>query len=147
MPPVKLHEQPTYEFHYELQVQVGHLNYGGHLGHDSVVRIAHEARVHLFRLLGVAENNLGDDRTGIIMGDLVVTYAGEGFLFDKLQVDSHVGEMGRSNFRIFHRFGRGETLIALIETGLIAFDYAARAIVPIPEVFRSALSRCLESRP
>ena len=116
------------------------------MGHDSVVRIAHEARVHLFRLLGVAENNLGDDRTGIIIGDLVVTYAGEGFLFDKLQVDSHVGEIGRSNFRMFHRLKRGETLIALVETGLIAFNYAARVIVPIPEVFRGALSRYLEGR-
>jgi acyl-CoA thioester hydrolase len=143
---IKLQEQPAYEFQYEIQVQIGHLNYGGRLGHDSIVRITHEARVHMFHALGVAENNLGDDRTGIIMGDLVVTYAGEGFLFDRLQIDSRVGEVGRSNFRMFHRLKRGETLIALVETGLMAFNYAARVIVPIPEVFRSALSRYLESR-
>lgn len=116
------------------------------MDHDAVVMIAHEARVHLFHLLGVAENNLGDDRTGIIMGDLVVTYAGEGFLFDKLHVDSHVGEMRRSGFRMFHRFKKGETLMALVETGLMAFDYAARAIVPIPEAFRSALRQYVGSR-
>jgi acyl-CoA thioester hydrolase len=146
VPPVKLREQPVYEFRYELQIQVGHLNYGGRVGHDAIVRIAHEARIHLFHLLGVAESNLGDDRTGIIMGDLVVTHAGEGFLFDKLHVDSHVGEMGRSGFRMFHRFKKEETLIALVETGLMAFDYAARAIVPVPEVFRSALRQSLGSR-
>jgi acyl-CoA thioester hydrolase len=125
---------------------VGHLSYGGRVDHDAVVRITHEARVHLFHLLNVAESNLGDDRTGIIMGDLVVNYAGESFLFDRLQVDSHVGEMGRSGFRIFHRFKKGETLIALVETGLMAFDYAARAIAPIPEAFRSALRQYLGSR-
>jgi acyl-CoA thioester hydrolase len=146
VPPVKLQEQPAYEFCYELEIQVGHLNYGRRVDHDAVVRITHEARVHLFHLLGVAENNLGDDRTGIIMGDLVVTYAGEAFLFDKLQVDSHVGEVGRSNFRMFHRFKRGETLIALVETGLMAFDYAAHAMVPIPEVFKTALRQYLESK-
>ena len=54
-------------------------------------------------LLGVAENNLGDNRAGIIMGDLAVTYSSEGHLFDTLRVDSHVGEMGRSGFRMFHR--------------------------------------------
>ncbi|HUJ90874.1 MAG TPA: thioesterase family protein [Syntrophorhabdales bacterium] len=135
-----------YEFHYELEVQVGHLNYGGHLGHDSVVRIVHEARVHMFRVLGVAENNLGDNRAGIIMGDLVVSYSGEGYLFDKLRVDSHVGEMGRSGFRMFHRLVRGETLIALVETGLMAYDYALRAIVPVPDAFKRALKQYLESR-
>ena len=117
------------------------------MGHDAVVRIIHEARVHMFHVLGIAENNLGDNRTGTIMGDLVVTHAGEGFLFDRLHVDSHVGEMGRSGFRMFHRLVRGKTLISLVETGQMAFDYAAHAIVPIPEAFKSALRQYLESRP
>ena len=80
------------------------------------------------------------------MGDLAVTYFSEGRLFDKLRVDSHVGEMGHSGFRIFHRLVRGETLIALVETGLMAYDYTLRAIVPIPEVFKRALTQYLESR-
>ena len=100
----------------------------------------------MFYALGVAEKDLGDGRTGIIMGDLAVTYSSEGHLFDQLSVDSHVGEMRRSSFRIFHRLTRGETLIALVETGLIAFDYAAKAIVPVPEAFKRALKQYLESR-
>ena len=146
MPRIKLQEQSAYEFHHELQVQVSHLNYAGHLGHDSVVRIVHEARVHMFHALGVTETNLGDDHAGIIMGDLAVTYFSEGCLFDRLRVDSHVGEMGRSGFRIFHRLVRGETLIALVETGFMAYDYTAGTIVPIPEAFKSALSQYLEHR-
>lgn len=146
MPRIKLQEQSAYEFHYDLQVQVGHLNYAGHLGHDSVVSIVHEARVHMFHVLGVIETNLGDNRAGIIMGDLAVTYFSEGHLFDKLRVDSHVGEMGRSGFRIFHRVMKGENLIALVETGLMAYDYTLQAIVPVPEVFKRALTRYLESR-
>ncbi len=144
MPHIKLQEQPAYEFLYELQVQVGHLDYKNHLGHDSVVRFVHEARVHLLRLLGVAESNLGDNHTGIIMGDLAVTYFNEGHLFDRLRVDSHVGEMGRSGFRMFHRLVRGETLIALVETGLMTYDYTLRAMVPVPEAFRKALKLHLE---
>jgi acyl-CoA thioester hydrolase len=142
---IKLEEQPVYEFRYDLQVQVGHLNYAGHLGHDAVVRIVHEARVHLFHALGASELNLGDDRTGIIMGDLAATYSSEGYLFDELHVDSHIGEIGRSNFRIFHRLMKAGTLIALVETGLIAYDYTSRAIVPIPIAFMRALERYLEN--
>jgi acyl-CoA thioester hydrolase len=133
----------VYEFHYELQVQVGHLNYGGHLGHDSVVRIVHEARVHMFHALGVAENNLGDNRTGLIMGDLAFLYCGEGHLFDKLRLDSHVGELKRSAFRMFHRLVRDDTLIALVETGLMAYDYTLRAIAPFPDAFKRSLRQYL----
>jgi acyl-CoA thioester hydrolase len=145
VPRIKLKEQAKYEFHYDFQVQVGHLNYAAHLGHDSIVSIAHEARVHLFHELRVAENNLGDGRTGIIIGDLAVSYFSEGYLFDTLIVDSHVGEMGRSGFRIFQRLLRDTTVIALVESGMIAFDYSIRAIVPIPQAFKSALQRHLET--
>ena len=140
---IKLQEQSVYEFHYELQLQVGHINHGGRLGHDSVVRIVHEARVHLFRALGVAENNLGDNRTGIIMGDLAYLYCGEGNLFDRLRVDSHVGEVGRSALRMFHRLVRDNNLIGLVETGLMAYDYTRRTIVPFPEPFKRALTQYL----
>ena len=146
MPRIKLKEQSQYEFNYDLQVQVGHLNYAGHLGHDAVIRIVHEARVHVFQALGAAERNLGDGRTGIIMGDLAATYSSEGYLFDELRVESHIGEMGRSGFRIFHRLTKDRALVALVETGLIAYDYVAGTIVPIPRAFKRALERYLESR-
>ena len=139
MPRIKLHEQPHYEFRYELTVQVGHLNYAAHLGHDSIVSIAHEARIHMFRRLGFIETNLGDDRTGIIIGDLAVTYAAEGHLFDELLVESHIGDLGRSHFRVFQRITRAGALVALVETGTIAFDYQTRSIVPVPESFRKAV--------
>jgi acyl-CoA thioesterase FadM len=99
----------------------------------------------MFQVLGVAENNLGDKRTGIIMGDLAFLYCGEGQLFDNIRVDSHVGEVKRSAFRIFHRLVRDDTLIALVETGLMAYDYALRAIAPFPDTFKRALGKHLET--
>ncbi len=143
---IVLQEQHEYEFRYEIQIQVGHLYYSGRVGHDTLVRIAHEARVQLFHLLGVNENDFGDNRTGIIIGDLVVSGIGDLFLFDNVRVDSHVGNMGRSGFRLFHRFKKGDALIALVETGLMTFDYRVRSVVPIPERFRNALKHYLEQR-
>ena len=143
---IRLLEQPQYEFSYDLAVRVNQLDYGHHLNHDSIISMAHEARALMFHSLGVEENNLGDDRTGVIIGDLAVSCCGEASLFDKLRIDTHIGELGRSNFRVFQRITREGRLIALVETGTIAFDYAARAIVPIPDVFRKALKRYTESR-
>lgn len=141
MPRVKLEEQPEYEFHYEVTLQVRDINYGGHLGNDALIGLLHEARLNLFRGLGCNEMTLGDGQTGIILGDLVVNYRAEGFMFDRLSIDSHLGEIGRNNFRIFHRITRDDTLIALAETGIVTFNYRERKIAPVPEDFIQRLQQ------
>lgn len=139
MPRVKLHSQPHYEFHYEVTLQVRDINYGGHLGNDALVGLLHEARIALFHRLGFSEMNLGDGQTGIIMADLVVNYLEEGFMLDRLDIGSHIGEVTKHSFRIFHRLNKGDKILALAETGLITFNYAERKIAPLPASFRQAL--------
>ncbi len=141
MPRVKLEEQPEYEFHYEIVLQVRDINYGGHLGNDALIGLLHEARLNLLHGLGCSEMNLGDGQTGIILGDLAVNYKAEGFMFDRLSLNSHIGEMGRNSFRIFHRITRNDTLIALAETGIVTFNYQDRKIVPVPEDFIQRLQQ------
>jgi len=141
MPRVKLQEQTSYEFTYTLTVQAHHLNYGGHVGHNAIVDMLWEARVNLLHSLGMSEGNLGDGETGIIMGDLVVNFKSEAFLFDTLLIESHVGEFHTSSFRIFHRIIKGNTVIALAETGFITFNYSRGSIVEIPEPFLKALKK------
>ena len=146
MPRVKLTEQPTYEFSHTLHVRVTDLNYGSHLSNDAVVRLVHEARVHLLRQLGCKELDLGDGQTGFIMGDLAVNFKQEGFLFDELTVQSHVGDITEKSFRLFHRICRNSETLALAETGLVTFDYKARDIVPVPAVFLQALEAYLQTQ-
>lgn len=141
MPRIKLEEQPEYEFHYEVTLQVRDINYGGHLGNDALIGLLHEARLDLLRQLDCTEMVLGHDQTGIILGDLVVNYRAEGFMFDRLSLDSHLGEIGRNSFRIFHRITRNETLIALAETGIVTFNYRERKIVPVPGDFIQRLQQ------
>jgi acyl-CoA thioesterase FadM len=118
---------------------VGHINYSGHLGHDSIIQILHEARANMLHTLGLDELNLGDGKTGVIAGDTVVTFKNEGFMFEILRVESHIGEVSPADFRVFHRITRTGQLVALSEVGLVGFDYSTRTIVPIPETFNRAL--------
>lgn len=141
MPRVKLQEQPSYEFHYEVRLQVRDINYGGHLSNDALVGLIHEARLNLLRDLGFSEMDLGDGQTGIIMADLAINYKAEGFMFDRLCLESHINEMSRSGFRIFHRITKGDLLLALAETGIVTFNYAQRRIVPVPAAFIEALNK------
>ena len=145
MPRVKLTEQPYYEFAHTLHVRVTDLNYGSHLSNDAVVRLVHEARVHLLRELGCKELDLGDGQTGFIMGDLAVNFRQEGFLFDELTVQSHVGDITEKSFRLFHRICRNGETLALAETGLVTFNYSVRDIAPVPEVFLQALKAYLQT--
>ena len=141
MPHIKLHEQPRYEFTYQITIQVGHINYRGHLGHDSIVRILDEARANMFHTLGLGEIDLGDGKTGVITGDTVVTFKNEGFMYETLRIESHIGKISPGGFRVFHRITRDGQLVALAEVGLLGFDYTTRVIAPIPETFNKALGQ------
>ncbi|HME42253.1 MAG TPA: thioesterase family protein [Syntrophorhabdales bacterium] len=141
MPHIKLREQPRYEFTYRFTIQAVHINYRGHLGHDSIVLILNEARANMFRALGISELDLGDRKTGVITGDTVINYKSEGFIYQTLSVESRVGEIGPDGFTVFQRIKRDGHLVALAEAGLVGFDYKIRATVPIPETFNQALAK------
>lgn len=139
MPRTKLDEQPFYEFSCTIVLQPRDINYGGHLGNDSLVSLIGTARAGLFHSMGLSEGDLGDGKTGVIMADLTVNFKAEAFMFDELRVDTHIGEMSRTGFRILHRVRKGQSVIALAETGMVAFDYAHRKIGHVPEKLIAAL--------
>jgi acyl-CoA thioester hydrolase len=140
MPRIKLNEQQEYAFHYRLLLEPRDINYGGHLGNDAPVSILGSARGSMFRSMGLSEMDLGDGKTGIIMSDLAVNYKSEAFMFDELLIDTHVGEISRSSFRLFHRIKKGQIVVALVETGITTFSYALRKVVPVPEAFLKLLA-------
>ncbi|VVS95686.1 acyl-CoA thioesterase [Desulfoluna spongiiphila] len=136
MPRMKLALEKEYPFTCEIQVRVGDLNYGGHVGNSEMVGILHDARVALFRAMGVHEGDLGDGKTGIVMDDLIVNFRAEAFLGDILTVGCAFGEVGEAGFRIhYHVTGAGKT-VAVAETGLVAFNYTSRSIAFLPSAFK-----------
>lgn len=139
MPRTKLTELPVYKFRYAITLQPRDINYGGHLGVDSLVSIVGTARAYIFKSVGLSELNLGDNKTGMIMTDFVINLKAEGFMFDSLEVYSHVGELTKNGFRFFHKVTRGASIIALVESGFLAFDYTAEKVTRVPETFATAL--------
>jgi len=140
VPRIKLFQQKTYEFRSSVSVQPRDVNYGGHLGNDALIALVGTARALVFHALGLSELDLGDGRTGMVMTDLAVNYKTEGYLFDELLIETHVNEITRTGFRFFHRITKGERLVALVDTGFVAFDYAARRVAPVPTAFVKAVA-------
>ncbi len=135
MPKVKLKKLVEYDFIYEVILKVRDINYGGHLGNDSLVSLTHEARIDFLNKLGFSELNIGDADIGIIMTDLIVNYIGEAFLHDEIKIYSKIDEISSVGFRVFHDFVKQDKTIALAELGLYAFNYSERQISNIPEIF------------
>jgi acyl-CoA thioesterase FadM len=94
----------------------------------------------------VSEKDLGDAKTGIVLTDLVTNYKAEGFLFDRLVVESSIGEVYPKGFRMFHRVStKDNRLIALAEVGVIGFNYKKRGLAKLPEQFLSSCAKLMVS--
>jgi acyl-CoA thioesterase FadM len=132
---VKLQALDHYPHQCQLQVRVTDLNYGNHLGNDATVGLLQEARVQWLATFGAAEGDLGDGATGIIQTDLAITYLAEGRLHDRLTVDTALVERSRLSFRLAQRLRRGDTVLALAETGFLGFSYPAAKRAPLPPTF------------
>lgn len=137
MPRIKLKPLNKYPFTSELAVRITDLNYGGHLGNDRLLALVHEARVAFLAHYGFSEINCGG--VSLILADTAVVYQGEAFAGDRLLFDVAAGEPSKKGFRIFYRVTRKEdnAPIALVENGMVCFDYHSRKIQALPEVVRA----------
>lgn len=135
MPRIRLKEQDKYEFYYETTIKVRDINYGNHLSNDALIGLLHEARIDLLLNMGLGELDLGNGTTGLILSDLAVNYRNQGYMNDKIMVHTHIGDLSTSSFRFYYKVTRGETILALAESGMAAFNYDTNSLDELPEPF------------
>ena len=128
-----LTEQQSYEFSHLLTVRVTDINYAGHLGNEALLELVHEARAVFLKALDFDTIVRGEQRVGLIIADLAVNFTAEAFARDQLAVDCQIDELGERSFRLFHRIRCGDKRIALVETGVIAYDFSSGHVVALPE--------------
>ena len=113
-----------------IPVRVGDLNYGNHVGNDSILSIIHEARMQFLRNYGYDEMNAAG--VSLIMADVMIAYKGESFYGDNLSVKLYAEELTEYSFDLLYhistlRDGK-QTSIAHGKTGMVCFDYKSREI-------------------
>ena len=137
MPRLDLKAREPYAFACELTVRTTDLNYGGHLGNDRLLALVQEARVAFLARHGWTELDCGG--AGLIMADAALVYRAEAFAGDVLRFQVAAVEPTRVGFRLVMRATRpvdGDE-VALVETGMVCFDYARRRPVALPDVVRA----------
>lgn len=135
MPRIKIELPQKFIFKTELALRITDINYGGHLGNDSLLSIIHEARVRFLNHLGYSESNL--EGNGIIMIDAAIQYKSEGFYGDSLIIEIDVNSFSGIGCDFVYRITNKSTgkVIALAKTGIVFFNYEKRKTVSVPSEF------------
>lgn len=138
---IKISEPEKYIFSTELEIRISDINYGGHLGNDRVLLLAHEARIRFLKKLGYSENNI--ETLGIIMTDAAVIYKSEGFLGDTINIEIGISEISGLGFDLIYSMKNitSGKMLALVKTGVVFFDYNSRKMKPVPNEFIRSFSR------
>jgi len=121
----------------EIPVRITDLNYGGHLGNDTLLSILHEARVQLFVSMGYTEMDV--EGSGIIMSDVAMRYQKEVFYGETLQIDIAVGDISKVGFDLFYTVSSSGATVATAKTGIVFYNYELKKVAAIPPAFLAKL--------
>ena len=136
---VKIELPKKFIFKTEIPIRIDDINYGGHLGNDAVLSIAHEARLRFLKQHNFTELNVGG--AGIIMVDAAVQYKAEGFYGDIILVEIAVTDITGVSCDLVYRCTNKNTgtVIAIVKTGIVFYDYNRKKVVSMPERFISVI--------
>lgn len=132
---IKLTLPTSFLFSTVLPIRITDLNYGGHVGNDTILSLIHEARVQFLHAFGFSELNMAG--VGLIMSDVVIEFKKELFYRTHLKAQVAASDFARAGFDLYYKLtieDKGsETVVAVAKTGMVCFDYAAKKVVAVPE--------------
>ena len=135
---VKIELPEEFSFETIIPIRITDLNYGNHVGNDTILSILHEARVQYLQHFGYGELNFAG--AGLIMSDVAIEFKREIFYGEKIIASVKVGESSKFSFEVFYKLEKENNnkrvLVAAAKTGMVCFDYNERKTVDVPEVFR-----------
>jgi len=134
---------PTFLFSTEITVRATDLNYGGHVGNDTILSYMQEIRVEFYRHLGFKSELNIDGPVGQIITDAAVVYKSEGFLGDAIIGSIAAADFNKYGFDYFYLLKNKVTgkEVARGKTGIVCFDYDKRRVASIPEKLLVALNK------
>ncbi|WP_269532201.1 thioesterase family protein [Chitinimonas sp. BJYL2] len=136
---VKLDLPERFAFVTTLDVGIGHINYGGHLGNDSALTLIHEARMRYLKSLGFTELDIGG--LGLILCDAVIVYKSQAFWGEQLRAEVTAADFNKYGCDLFYRLSQAsdDREVLRAKTGVVFFDYQQQKPAAVPVVFLDAM--------
>ncbi|WP_253449446.1 thioesterase family protein [Halomonas sp. Y3] len=128
-----VHRQP-------LTVRVTDMNYGRHLGHDTLVSLLHEARIQALAALGLTEWDLGGYPS--VVADLAIQYQSEARWPDALVVETAIPAPEGRAITVYHRVlhAEGGRPVATARLNVLLVDPATGRPEAVPEAVTTAIA-------
>lgn len=141
MPRIKIDLPAHFPFSTLIPIRITDLNYGGHVGNDTVLSLLHEARMQYLRHYGYAELSFGG--LGLIMSDVAIEFKNELFYGDVVKASVAIAEISKISFELYYKLEKeaeGKTvLVTTAKTGMVCYDYAKKKVAAIPEEVKEKL--------
>lgn len=138
---IKIDLPNKFIFSTEIPLRISDINYGGHLGNDSVLSILQEARIRFLSKYNFSEKNV--DGFGIIMVDAAVQYKSQGFYGDVLIIELGLDNFSRIGWDFIYRVTNKETTKEIVraKTGIAFIDYQNNQLVSVPQKFNELIDK------
>lgn len=130
---IKIELPSNFTFSTLIPIRITDLNYGGHVGNDTILSLLHEARMQYLKHLHLSELEFAG--AGLIMSDVAIEFKGELFYGDVVKAYVTAENFTRAGFDVVYKLvnEKGETVVAVAKTGMVCFDYKLKKVVRIPE--------------
>jgi acyl-CoA thioester hydrolase len=139
---IKIELPREFSFSVSIPVRITDINYGGHVGNDTILSIIHEGRMQFLHQYGYSEINCGG--AGLIMNDVGIEFKNEVFYGDIITVSIKATEFSKVAFEVLYKLEKikegKKIVVAAAKTGMVCYDYSSKRIVAIPAAVKEKLS-------
>lgn len=139
---IKIQLPETFSFTTQIPVRITDINYGGHVGNDSILSVLHEARVRFLAGFGYGEKQIAEN-IGLIMGSAAIEFKRESFYGDILEVSVSATNFERVSFELLYKLEAkretGVLHIASAQTTMVCFNYNIKKVASVPDEVRLRL--------
>ena len=139
---IKIELPEKFFFETLIPIRITDLNYGNHVGNDTILSILHEARVQWLGHFGYGELNFGG--LGLIMSDVAIEFKNEIFYGEKIIASVTANEFSKFAFEVYYKLEKESTdkriLVASAKTGMVCYDYSTKKIAAVPAEVQEKLS-------
>ena len=138
---IKINLPQQFSFTCDIPVRITDINYGNHVGNDSILSILHEARMQYLNSLGYTE--LDVDGIGLIMADVAIEFKKELYYGDIIRASVTIAEISRIGFELFYKLETTtdpSSPAVIAKTCMICYDYGKKKVVSLPESVKMKLT-------
>lgn len=124
----------SFAFTCRIPVRITDINYGGHVGNDTVLTLIHEARMQYLHSLGYTELQFAG--VGMIMASVSIEFRNELFYGDTVIASVATAATTRIGFDLVYKLEKESDdkriLVATARTGMVCYDYSGKRIASLP---------------